>query len=524
MSFKYFVLAPFDFFIGHNLKPWLIDMTTKLVQSTHLLFGALICIISTAAGSVEADESSWSHDVLYSMAAASGSTGFTVSPVDCVVGPWSDFGTCSGQCGGGVGVIMRFREILTLSADGGLACPELSQSTSCTNNDACLSDVERGEIRDNSGSILSNIVNLGTINGGRLAGTIVNVGEISEVTLEDGGEIRGGRITGTLSASGNATISNAILDVTALGNGIILGAGCRLTEDAVRYLAGFDLSGIVTGTNNILDVEIPLLLDENENELTVVNLLEEIVKSVLEDSQAAAEIEGGGGLRFHAPILGNAFVVGKPATVITAAAGEADGITYNSTGGFRFVSKGIAVTMVPASYESSSFDGEMSRLGITYTTDTDGVMTVSQGNGTRLSARFNFFTTKPDNGNGNSALLLSSEGDPTDHLNFHYLVTYSDGTMQKILPAVHDMAAFSTALQQARVSSTIASETGYIAVNDINGNEIFRFIADYVLEEVPSDVAGVSILPAGDQNGDGLTDYSLITSAGKQLLYSIPIQ
>jgi hypothetical protein len=50
-------------------------------------------------------------------------------PVDCVVGPWKDSGSCSKICG--PGKQRQTRDIITPAENGGAACPSLSQEIDC---------------------------------------------------------------------------------------------------------------------------------------------------------------------------------------------------------------------------------------------------------------------------------------------------------------------------------------------------------------------------------------------------------
>jgi len=52
-------------------------------------------------------------------------------PVDCVVAGWGEWSSCSTSCGGGVS--HRERAVTTQPANGGKACPDLSQSRGCNN-------------------------------------------------------------------------------------------------------------------------------------------------------------------------------------------------------------------------------------------------------------------------------------------------------------------------------------------------------------------------------------------------------
>jgi hypothetical protein len=66
-------------------------------------------------------------------------------PVDCVVGYWSDWTTCSKSCDGGNRT--RTRPIITPPRDGGAPCPETKQTEKCNTQD-CPVDCAVGHWSD----------------------------------------------------------------------------------------------------------------------------------------------------------------------------------------------------------------------------------------------------------------------------------------------------------------------------------------------------------------------------------------
>ena len=63
-------------------------------------------------------------------------------PVDCEVGEWSSCQNCSALCGGGT--CTRTRKVIRESANGGKACPALSETIRCRTTHLCLN---RGTFR-----------------------------------------------------------------------------------------------------------------------------------------------------------------------------------------------------------------------------------------------------------------------------------------------------------------------------------------------------------------------------------------
>ena len=106
-------------------------VTYNLVSGPCTLSGATLT--GTGAGSciVTATKAA---DSSYDSATSSQVTVVIPAPVDCVVSSWSAFGQCSASCGGGTQT--QTRTVTTPAANGGAACPALSQSQAC-NTQTC---------------------------------------------------------------------------------------------------------------------------------------------------------------------------------------------------------------------------------------------------------------------------------------------------------------------------------------------------------------------------------------------------
>lgn len=63
------------------------------------------------------------------------SCSFGACPADCVVSSWSTWSVCSQTCG--TGLQTRTRVVSTAPLNGGLPCPDLSESQQCTQPDTC---------------------------------------------------------------------------------------------------------------------------------------------------------------------------------------------------------------------------------------------------------------------------------------------------------------------------------------------------------------------------------------------------
>jgi hypothetical protein len=386
--------------------------------------------------------------------------------------------------------------------------------------------VEAGVTVDNTGGTITGATNAGIITGGTLAGEITNQGSITgDLTLSPGTTIDGGTLAGTLTAEGQgATITNALVDATSI-SGVAIGAGCRVTGATVDSNPGLDLTAAIAGASGVLDHDAPLLVDEGGTEWSLGTLLTEAVDSTLQDASTEIQTNGGNTVLISTRSLPAGLISARTHSVTTTS--EPDSASYTAGGDLVIASNGIAATLAPASGDLPAFENGLEQLVSSYEIEENGVVLVELPDGSRLAFRFDYLVM----GTGGSPADLAASsasfrttGDPEDPESFAIVVTYPDGTWQRLPPWVHDLEQFEDYMEEHDVTYRILPATGVIAFLDAAGRPTWRGIPDYVLFEPPVVARGILFDCTGDMNGDGSSDCYLTTAGGRQIIHAVPLR
>jgi hypothetical protein len=380
-----------------------------------------------------------------------------------------------------------------------------------------------GVITDGS-TVTADVTNLGTVNGITLAAGILvnNVGVINSVTLQAGASITGGTVSGIIAGQGTgAEITNALIDAVSISN-VTIGFGCRVTQNTVANNPGLDLTAAVTGADGVIDTATPILVDAAGNTFTLAQLLEIEVNDQLGDSTCRALDDAAGNTIVSAGNLGNVVVPSVITSVVTTA--EPDGVSFTASGELRIVENGIAFIMAPASADEPSFAAAMQGINAIYGEDRDQVVTVSLPDGARLVFRFDDFALRPGAVASIAAVgsSFSLTGDPADPASYCLMITYPDGTTQKMPPFIHALGMFKTLAESAGVGYRILPSTGAIELLGPGGEVFYRGRPDYLLGNPDGTPTGISFELAGDVNGDGFPDVRMITPTATQIIFSLP--
>lgn len=400
-----------------------------------------------------------------------------------------------------------------------------SGGDSTTTGEVADLTVEPGSTVTNQG-VLTNLNNSGTVNGGRVKGTVTNqpTGVLSGVTLDPGTVVSGGKLTGSLKGTG--TVKNALLDISEIEPGVTVGAGSKVTRATVTGVSGLNLTGAIKDDSGALNLNHPLLVDVDGSERTTLDLAKTAVNGLFgNDTSTVDDSDGDGTAAIGNPDLVDTVVLVTPTMVETTS--EADGTLLNSRGELTIINDGIKMTFAPSSSDSAAFTAGLEAVGATSDMLAGGLVQVTF-NGGKIAFHFSYVATTA--GSGGSILALTTGettfaelGTIADPANYRVQVTYPDGATQILIPALHDVDSFSVWMAAGSYDFTIDSLTGIIQVLD-DGVVVFRGIPDYILQDSVGTAGVVNFNNTFDHNSDGISDVYFDTDAFRQVLYGLPPQ
>lgn len=190
------------------------------------------------------------------------------------------------------------------------------------------------------------------------------------------------------------------------------------------------------------------------------------------------------------------------------------------------ISNGIAVTITPSPQDSVEFVSAIDSVGGgDFTTDISdsGIVSLTDTvSGDVFSATFTFDPIGNTTPSGDTEFTVPT-GDPASP-DYVFTVEFSDGSVQDIVPAVSDTSFFESVSSYGFEIETDRS-TGLVHIEE------FSFRPDYFLTALSASESafltanigpnGVAYLPM-DANGDGITDYKVLTAGGGQIVYGQP--
>lgn len=197
-----------------------------------------------------------------------------------------------------------------------------------------------------------------------------------------------------------------------------------------------------------------------------------------------------------------------------------------SDGSVLIIGDELAVTLVSAANDMVEFAEAIQLAGsgsFTTAASSNGHVSLNE---TASSVVFSSLFSSAALSSTTAASTTSFEapsGDPAAS-SYRFVINYKDGTSQEILPAIAD-SAFFTSVENAGFAILIDRLTGGINIGGFNFRpDFFQTPLDtaastYLTEN--ADSSGVAYRTT-DANGDGRTDYQILTATGIQTVYGLP--
>ncbi len=203
-----------------------------------------------------------------------------------------------------------------------------------------------------------------------------------------------------------------------------------------------------------------------------------------------------------------------------------DGDYLLDDGSRLLVQNELAIVLVPSSLDITAFAAAIENVGSgAFTTEisTSGaIQLVETSSSIVFSANFSDDAIESVNGTG--ALTFEAPTGDAAATGYVFTVQHADGSRQALSPALVDNTFFDS-VANAGFAVTTDRSTGVIQIAGFNFKpDYFQLpltTVDSTYLDANKDSAGVAYR-ALNANGDGVTDYQVITSTGTQIVYGQP--
>lgn len=291
--------------------------------------------------------------------------------------------------------------------------------------------------------------------------------------------------------------------------------GDTISQSYAKANPGLDITSIVlttVGAESILDPTAKFLKIDSTLSYSVIELVTDFLKTLLKDSSIQVATSTDGVMTISSPNFG-----GIVFTIITGAlftTADSDYSTNTDTGGIAICTKNMLIVLYPAGVNQTVFKKTIeSFVGWTVTYGADHLVLVNIPDVPEynmMAFRFQFYADRSKLSETGNALCVFS-GSVYEAV----VVTYPDGTMQNLVPFIHDPKIFSAVLKKDyNQTCAIDSGTGLISIKDAQNSVIWKGAPEYKLygqwgSEIPE------IKPKADSSGK-----DFITSKGLQFIKS----
>ena len=200
-----------------------------------------------------------------------------------------------------------------------------------------------------------------------------------------------------------------------------------------------------------------------------------------------------------------------------------DGLYTLPDGRLLYVSAGKALEVTGGSLNNDAMGAAITNAGFTVLDGPDGSVKINLGNNERFAGTFALDNIGTASTACSSVSFNAPAGDPTSAA-YVFEMVCSDGAKQRITPSV-DNAAFFDVVTNGGFNLRTNRDTGIISIDTVGNFRPSFFVTplsvnDTAYYNATKNADGIAFR-ASDANGDGKTDYEIISATGVQIMYGL---
>ena len=382
----------------------------------------------------------------------------------------------------------------------------------------------------------------GTVDGGTLSGTIISSGTIRDVVLEEGSRIEGGTIGGAVSGrpgagGGDAPVIDGAVESGAELSHVTIGARARLADGVrlgrgVRFAAneivpeGLDLTALLSSIGggapyreSVADLSADVVVRGATGADPILHSLNAL-PGVADAGRLLTQDGRSGHLLLEAE--GVRFVV-RPTAVVQASAGTPVGLSVDAQGQYHAVTAdGRRVTMGPALAAPAAFSAAVEEWPAPPEVVEGGVLTAVIDETRRLVVRPALMLSPANRGLPEGVHVVDHPEAPGVPALIHVFADDADRLWEQPLYPV----AVSPRLREAiaalpAIAEVTIGEDGVVWARMVTGEGMRGLLDLEVSVGTAGEGGGVTFVPAGDLDGDGVDDFTIVAENGEQQRFHI---
>ena len=197
-----------------------------------------------------------------------------------------------------------------------------------------------------------------------------------------------------------------------------------------------------------------------------------------------------------------------------------EGISYLANGTAVLVGNGVATELSPTAFDQTAFSNAVTSAGFQVTYRSNGTINIALGGNERFSGAFAYDNLGSATSCG-AVSVTAPTGNPAAP-DYAFVVKCADGVTQRVTP-IADNTSFYATIANADLNASTNRNTGVITIKTVGSFKPSFFVTPLSLTDTTyynanKNADGIAFR-ASDKNGDGKTDYEVLSADGVQVLY-----